>query len=160
MKIAEELSRIFEQRGWLLYVPQAYADCGKQARVLIGTALSGGSLERRLYEAVERYGAERVALEVERVSSDFYLPSPDGEGRSLGREELQKLIDEKNPFVFFSHELCARYFTYMDKTSGAHFILFDDASSLRQKLALAGQFRIRDAFFLYPEVKDILKEII
>jgi spore germination protein YaaH len=127
---------------------------------LIGTAISGGALERRRGEAAEQYGPARIALEVERVASDFYLPAPEGEGRSLGREELKRLIVERNPFVFFSHELCARYFTYMDKKSGAHFILFDDLSSIRQKLLLAEQLGIREAFLLYPEVKDFLKELI
>ncbi len=159
LRIAESLARSLQQSGLTLYVPEAYAFCGRHARVLIGTAISGGSLERRLEEAVGRYGADRVALEVERVCADFYLPAPDGEGRKLSREELQRLIDEKNPFVFFSRELCARYFTFMDKKSGAHFILFDDLSSIRQKLQIAGQLGIREAFFLYPEVKDILNEL-
>lgn len=159
VRIAESLARSFEQRGWTLYVPEAYARCGEKVRVLIGTAISGGSLERRLAEAAERYGPGRVALEVERVASDFYLPAPDGQGRDLTQEELKRLIDEKNPFVFFSHELCARYFTYMDKANGAHFILFDDVSSIRQKLQIALQLGIREAFFLFPEVKDFWKEL-
>lgn len=44
----------------------------------------------------------------------------------LTREELAQKRRQMNPSVFFSGELCARYFTYMNREGGAHFVLFDD----------------------------------
>ena len=44
--------------------------------------------------------------------------------------------------------------------NGAHFILFDDASSIRKKLHVARTLDISDALLPYPEVADILPEIL
>ena len=122
--------------------------------------MTGGSLRQRLGEAVERYGAGRVALAVERTAADFFLPSPDGQGRPLTREELKARLEERSPSVFFSDELCARYFTYMNRQSGAHFVLFDDAGSIRKKLRLAEALGIDRALLCYPEVSDLMRDIL
>ena len=74
------LSPLLAKRGWPLYVTEAYAPFSDSAIALIPSALSGGSLQQRLQEAVERFGAARVALAVERVAEDFFLPSPTGQG--------------------------------------------------------------------------------
>ena len=121
---------------------------------------SGGSLQVRLQEAVQQYGAARVALAVERSAEDFFLPSPNGQGIRLTQEELQQRIQEREPVIFFSNELCAHYFTYMNRQNGAHFILFDDAASIRKKLHTARSLDIADALLLYPEVSDLLSEIL
>ena len=73
-------------------------------------------------------------LAVQLVAEDFFLPSPTGSGVPLSRRELEEKLEQLHPSVFFSHELCARYFTYMSRESGAHFVLFDDRDTLRKKL--------------------------
>ena len=64
-----------------------------RARVMIPSALSGGSLSRRLEEAAERFGRERVTLAVQRVAEDFFsalphreqgAPEPAGAGGEAG----------------------------------------------------------------------------
>ena len=154
------LGTLAEKRGWPLYIPEAYGGCAGGARVLISSALSGGSLVRRLEEAVERYGRDRVALAVERVAEDFYLPSPTGQGQPLTRAELARLMEERTPSVFFSTELCAHYFTYMSRENGAHFVLFDDAGSIRKKLQVARRLGIRQAVLSYPQAEDLLEDIL
>ena len=77
------LSPLLAKRGWPLYVPEPYGRYSATAKVLIPTALSGGSLQVRLQEAVQQYGAARVALAVERSAEDFFLPSPMGQGFRL-----------------------------------------------------------------------------
>ena len=62
--------------------------------------------------------------------------------------------------MFSSRDLCAHYFTYMSRSTGAHFVLFDDAESLRQKRALAQEVGIRQFFLLYPEVADLLPALL
>lgn len=158
--IVTELGDLLYKRGQPLYVTEPYAPYSERTKVLISSALSGGSLAQRLTEAVQQYGAGRVALAVERVAVDFFLPSPTGQGTSLSREELQNRIDDRAPTIFFSSELCAHYFTYMSKQNGAHFILFDDAGSIRKKLHVARSLDISDAILAYPELDDLLPDIL
>ena len=136
-QIAARLDESFFRRGWSLYVPERCGHCAPHARVMISSALSGGSLSLRLEEALERFGRDRVALALEPVSEDFFLPSPTGSGTPLSREDLDRLLDRLRPSVFFSRELCARYFTYTTPDGGAHFVLFDDGDTLRRKVEVA-----------------------
>ena len=86
-RAVEELSPLLARRGWPLYVSEPYGPHSETAKVLIPTALSGGTLRGRLEEAAARYGAGRVALAVERSAADFYLPAPNGHGQPLSQAE-------------------------------------------------------------------------
>lgn len=159
IQILRELEGLLEKRGWPLYVPESYGPHTLSAKVLVSSALSGGSLAQRLAEARERFG-DRTVLAVERVAEDFFLPSLDGQGRPLTREQLNTMLEERAPSVFFSTELCAHYFTYMSRENGAHFVLFDDAGSIRKKLRMAQNTGIRQAVLAYPQVDDLLDDIL
>ncbi|MDE6259867.1 MAG: hypothetical protein K2M42_03245, partial [Oscillospiraceae bacterium] len=128
-----------------------------QARVLIPSALTHGTLERRLREAAERYGAERTALAVEWVREDFLLPAR-GRGEPIPRETLEEMHRRLEPAVFFDKGLCAHYFTYM-KGPQAHFVLFDTPRSIREKLGTAKRLGIVAALLPQPEVEEHLEEI-
>ena len=78
----------------------------------------------------------------------------------MTRAELKARLEELSPSVFFSAELCAHYFTYMSKENGAHFILFDDAGSIRKKLQIARSLGITDAVMPYVQVDDLLPELL
>lgn len=158
--LLEQLDDMCAKRQLTLCVPELYADRCPAARILISSALSGGSLGQRIQEAVERLGPQRVTLAVERVAMDFYLPSPSGQGEELSREALRALMEERAPSVFFSGELCAHYFTYMSRQNGAHFILYDDAASIRKKLELARRAGLSSALLAYPQVDDLLAGIL
>ena len=158
--IVRTLGELTARRGWPLYVPEAYAPFSDKTRILISSALSGGSLRQRLEDAAGQYGADRIALAVERVAEDFFLPSPTGQGMPLTREELKQRMEERSPSVFFSNELCAHYFTYMSKQNGAHFVLFDDAGSIRKKLQLARSLDIDRAVLSYPDTAEVLPQIL
>ena len=142
------LDDLFSRRGLALYVPEGYASAAPHGRVMIPSALSGGSLELRLEEAGERFGPDRVVLALELRREDFPLPSPTGGGKPLSREELEALKRRLSPSVFFSRELCARYFTYMDREGSPHFVLFDDGDTLAQKVEVARRAGIHT--FLAP----------
>ena len=116
---------------------------------------TGGSLRQRLQEAQERFGRDRVALALQRVAEDFFLPSPSGSGTPLSQDELHRRIHQLSPSIFFSQELCARYFTYMSRESGAHFVLFDDGATLRRKLEAAQSLDIRTVLAPWPEIADV-----
>lgn len=158
-QVIHRLGGMFARRGWPLYVTEAYADYSDQTRIIIPSALSGGSLSKRLEEAVERYGAHRVTLGIQRTAEDFTLPAPNGCGTPLTREELKQRIQARGASVFFSDELCAHYFTYMSRQSGAHFVLFDNAASIRKKIHIARQFGLCACILVWPEVDDILQEV-
>lgn len=97
-------------------------------------------------------------MEVERVRMDFTLPAANGTGRELTPEAFSALAEAYRPRSFFSEALCAHYFTYQDK-KGTHFVLYDDAVSIRRKLALAARMGIDSAFMFYPHVRDLVGEL-
>ena len=74
--------------------------------------------------------------------------------------ELSKKMEELRPSVFFSNELCAHYFTYMSPKTGAHFVLFDDAGSIRRKLQLSRSLDIDRAVLSYPDTAELLPQIL
>ena len=159
-RVIAELGDAAARRGWPLYVPEAYGAFMEKAHVLIPSALSGGSLRQRLLDAGERFGTDRLTLAVQRSAEDFFLPSPAGSGVPLTQDELKSRIHAMSPSVFFSDELCAHYFTYMSRQSGAHFVLFDDAGSIRKKLMLSRALWVKQAVLAYPEVSDLLPALL
>ena len=66
--------------------------------------------------------------------------------------QLEELMARLSPAVFFSGELCARYFTYMSRDNGAHFVLFDDGDTLRHKVEVARELGIRTFLAPWAEV--------
>ncbi len=157
--VLHELGERFLRRGWRLYIPEQYAHCTPQARVMISSAVSGGSLQGRLEDAKSRYGANRVVLAVERIAEDFYLPSVNGSGYTLSRETLERELQERQPSVFFSHELCARYFTYMSRDNGAHFVLFDDGDTIRKKIQTARGLGITGVVAAWEDISDAVEKL-
>jgi len=157
--IAGQLDESFARRGWTLYVPECCGARADRAKVMIPSALSGGSLERRLEEAAERFGG-RVALALQVSAEDFFLPSPTGSGLPLSREELRALMERLRPPVFFSADLCARYFTYMDREGGAHFVLFDDGDTLRRKVETARRVGISTFLASWQELAPYAGELL
>lgn len=158
VQVCQRLSQQCRDKGLGCYVTEGYAG-GCSVQAVISTALSGGSLRGRLEEAGSRFGFSRICVWVERVAEDFPLPSSTGRGTPLSREDLERLREEKGGSVFFSPELCAHYFTYMAGNEG-HFVLFDDAGSLRQKLRVAREVGVRTAFLPYGELGDALDQVL
>ena len=158
-QVVQELGNQCFRRSWAFLVPEQYGHCSPHAQVFLSSALSGGTLVQRLREAQERFGRDRVVLALQRVAEDFFLPSPTGSGTPLTQEELQERIQERAPSIFFSHELCARYFTYMSRESGAHFVLFDDGATLAKKLQVARSLDIRTVLAAWPEIADVTEDL-
>lgn len=86
--LIRQLAPLLGVYGRRLYVPEIYAAASPETVVLLCTVLSGGSLQGRLEETCAAYGAQRLALDLERLMMDFPLPCPSGEGIRLSREEL------------------------------------------------------------------------
>ena len=150
----DQLGAALSKRGKRLYSPLPVpSGC-----VLISTAISGGSLREMLCEARGKYGAECVALDAQRLIMDFPLPCMSGQGRPMTADELHTFQKRRDISTFYSRELGAHYFTH--RLDGeTHFVLFDDAQSLRAKLSLGAQLGFTAAFLMYPEVRDLLPEL-
>ena len=151
----EKLCAAMARTGRRLYLPEVYALQVPGSTAVICTALSGGTFQQRLEEAVRRFGRSQTALDVERLAMDFSLPAPSGAGAPLEQGALQALLREKEPATFYSRDLCARYFTYAQEGK-THFVLFDDADTLRQKIRAGREMGLCAAFLVYPEVRDLL----
>lgn len=150
--LIRQLAPLLTAYGRRLYVPEIYAAASPETVVLLCTALSGGSLQGRLEEACAAYGAQRLALDLERLMMDFPLPCPSGEGTRLSREELAIRMQGRS--VFYAEDLSARYFTYR-RGGQTHFVLFDDAGTLRRKIEMGQVLGIREGFVMLPEVEDL-----
>jgi hypothetical protein len=157
-RLCPALERACSQSGLILSLPEPFAPLAPGCRVLVSSALASGTLERRLRDAIGRYGAERVTLAVEAVAEDFPLPAA-GRGETLTQEQLHDLILRLEPAVFFDRGLCAHYFTYMDRGGKAHFVLFDTARSVREKLDTAQRLDISSALLAAPQVDGWLGDI-
>lgn len=154
--LIRKTERLARQYGRRLYVPEAYADASESATILICTALSGGSLQQRLEQAAARFGAARIALDLQRLAMDFPLPCPGGMGTPLSIDQLHQLMG--GHAVYFSDGLCAHYFTHRQSGS-THFVLFDDADTLRRKMEMGQQLGISEGFVMFPETADILPQL-
>lgn len=133
-----------------LYVPESYAHASSATRILIPSALTTGTLERRLNTACSHYG-DRLALAVEWMREDFLLPSS-GRGEPISQAVLEEQIGRLEPAIFFDRGLCAHYYTYM-KERQAHFVLFDTPRSIREKLRTAERMGVTAAL-LPPEAAE------
>ena len=150
---AQRLAQTMSSARRTLYLPERYAANG--AVTLLCTAISGGSFSQYLRDAAQAHGgASSLALDVERLRMDFRLPAPSGEGKPLDEASFRELLERESPAVFFSQELCARYFTYT-RNGETHFVLFDDAETLTQKLRIGAGMGFSAAFLMWPEVRDI-----
>lgn len=148
------------QSGRGLFLPEAYRAYSDRAFLFLSSALSGGCLQSRLEEAIRQYGADRLVLCLRRVREDFFLPAPNGSGRPLTQAELDAHLTALEPRVFFSEPLCAFYFTYMSRETGAHFVLFDTADSLCKKRALAASLGLPCVFWAWPEITDLAPAVL
>lgn len=157
--LTQELDRSLTQDGKLLFVRENVAKFTEHAKILVGTALSGGTFSRHLQEHVSSFGSERIALDVERMRMDFTLPARNGAGVPLSDHEFDELHRRYRTTSFFSNDLCTYYFTYR-KNGKSHFVLYDNAYSIKRKIAAARKFGIDRFFFYYPEVSGILDNIL
>jgi hypothetical protein len=159
-RLVESVAPSLLRRGVTLYVPEAYARCDAETKVLIPTAITQGSLAGRLREATERYGgAARLALDIECAATDLALPSPDNAGKHINRAVLNALLMERGGQSFYSEELCARYFTYREADEH-HFVIYDDGGTIQKKAQTALRMGIKHGFVLYPEVESYLAALV
>lgn len=155
---ALRLSAQLEQRGLLQFAPAALAT--GRGRVIIGSALSGGSFDEMLAAAGTRYGAQSLCLEIVRMCHDFTMPAINPQGRALKAGELRAIRQQHGGASYFSHEMMCRYFSYRAQDGRAHFVLFDDLETARGKLERARAAGFCGGFVLRREWGDGVRHLI
>lgn len=149
-ELTAALDREAHRAGLPLLIPLPLAEYAPNACAIADTAISGGSLEGRFSELLRRFGRGRIAAQLVCSCADFPLPCANPNGTPLSPEEFQKLLHRTSSTVFFSRELCAKYFTYSDGDH-AHFVLFDDADTLRTKARLLRGLGVSRLLAVYPD---------
>ncbi len=135
-------------------IPLPLAEYAPHACVIADTAISGGSLEERFSSLLERFGADRLAAQLTQVCADFPLPCSNPNGTPLTNEQFHSLLHTTGSSVFFSRELCAKYFTYTAHDQ-AHFVLFDDADTLRAKARILSRVGVTTLLAVYPDAQKL-----
>lgn len=153
--LIEALSPRLAERGTQLYTNPVLDLDG--VTVLESSEVTGGSFELYLRELRERY-EEHTALEVVPLCVDFTLPSA-GRGDHITQERLAKLLDE-GLMSYYSRELAAKYFTYQAPDGMTHFVLYDDAYTIREKLEAAEREGVAETFLPYARLREELPDIL
>ena len=148
--VLPRLESLLARQKITLFLPEEYVTSLPGARVLLSSALSGGSFAQRVEEAVQCFSPNRLVLAVEKIAADFLLPASDGHGHPLTREQISSHIDHS----FFSPALCAQYATYRDESDQIHFVLYDDAYSITEKIRLARSFGITRFLLPWGEISS------
>ncbi len=141
------------------YLPYLYSVFCPNSSYIVSSAISGGSLREHLQQLIDIHGRSKLALEIERIAMDFNMPATSSEGKTLTRDELNSIIEHTQAQSFYSPELLSNYFTYTDPLGQTHFVLYDNAQSIIDKLHLAESLGFETAFLLYPDVSDIFPQI-
>lgn len=152
-QVTQALAKLCHQQRLQFLVSEPYGHHAPHSKVLISTALSGGTLEARFAQAKQQYGAQRVLMDIDCVREDFLLPAPHGSGETLSEQQLTNLMVQENAAVFFSKELSARYFTYQNTEHSLRFVLFDDQVTTKEKMKLAKQWNLAGAVLTFSQVR-------
>lgn len=153
LQFAVQLDKTLHKYRKKLYLPKEYIAACPEAFLLVDTALSGGNLAEHLKDVAKTRKNQSI-LRMERIQMDFSLPARNGTGIPLTTNDFSTLLKEKSPSIYFSPDLCTRYFTYQ-KGRETHFVLFDDAETLKRKLRLGTECGFSAALFIWSEIRDI-----
>ncbi len=156
VEIIRELSRKIMAKKLTVFCSPALYEYG--CKVIIPSAVSGGSFSDLLSSCVSRFGAQNVCLEVVRSCNDFTMPSYSPEGVALSPSEFRAITEKHRPGAYFSPDLCAKYFTYRNDGE-AHFVIFDDLDTAAHKLDIARKQGIFGAFLLYSDWGTAVREL-
>lgn len=131
-------------------IPLALISYAPNSCCLVDTAISGGSLERRLTQLIEQYGKHRLVIQLVRSCAGFSIPCADANGTPLLPSDVDLLCQTYDTVPFFSRELCAKYFTYTDNGQ-PHFVLFDDRETLHAKRELLHALGLEQQILVFPD---------
>lgn len=155
LSLLSQLDEITHKENISFYVPICNEKAVKYAKLVAQSALSGGSLEEYILELNKKYN-DRIAVSIRPICTDFVLPSQNSEGTPITQQEKQQKMKKYDAGAYFSKELCAKYFTYMDENDQGHFVLFDDLDTISAKIQRLNNLPVKKIFALYPDIEKLL----
>lgn len=147
----QRLEQALEEKQLPLFAPRPYGPHLSTARLVTPCCVSGGSLEEMLREQIDAFGAQRLAMDLTPMCQAFTLPCHYAHGRTLTPEQCRALLKQYGSSLFFSREMCVKYFTFMDENKQGNYVLFDDASTLQRKMQLCRSLGITTFFLVYAD---------
>ena len=150
--LASALAARLPQQGLTVFLSEEYAQSASRCNVLISTAITSGTLHRRISKAMEQYGRDRTVPALQRIATDLTPPDPSGQGLSLSPERFFRLRSEQNSPTHWSGELHCKYFTYFHNGTG-HIVLFDDRETMQAKLRLMGELGARQCLCAWGDLQ-------
>ncbi|MEG2939528.1 MAG: hypothetical protein RR829_04805 [Oscillospiraceae bacterium] len=147
---AQKVGTELKARGIVYFVPLRICASCPSAKIIIPSAINGGSYDEMLQAYAAKFGADRLCLEVVRVSRDYIMPVEGGDGQRISMGRLEEIKNKSGAQEYFSKELCAKYFTYL-QDGQVHFVLYDDVGTAAAKIERASEAGYIGAFLLYSE---------
>lgn len=135
-------------------VPLSQQEHAPNSLYFVDTAISGGSLKQRLLQLMAQYGSDSLVIQLVRSCAAFPIPSADADGIPLRPSDIDILCQTYGAVPFFSHELCAKYFTYTD-TGQPHFVLFDDNETMRAKRELLNTLGLHQQLLTFSDANAL-----
>ena len=155
----QKICSVLSQKKILHFIPINLASISIDAKLIVPSSISGGSIYEMLNSLKEKYTASRLCIEIIRTRNDYTMPSYNPEGVFLSSEEYKNIIEKYSPHCFFSQELACKYFTY-HTSENTHFVLYDDSETVIYKIKMAEKLGLFSAFLLYSEWGEHSKTII
>ncbi len=155
--ILAEVSESLSRRGISVFCPLGFCDTVCTATPVAECAVSGGELSEYLAYLVRSH--RRLALSIPRRCTEFSMPVFTPSGHSLSERECKALIERYGEKPHYSPQLAANYFIFSPENNKAHFVLFDDARTISEKIRIARRLGISDVFLAYREISDIYDDI-
>ena len=145
------LSQFLYQHGIKHYVPLRFHSAAPYAELIAECAVSGGSLDNFYQYVCSRNIGRNISFMINPICMDFKMPSYSPEGKPISYGELGNLMQTYSPMVFFSGELVGKYFTYRQSDGDFHFVLFDDKSTIQEKMHFFHQKNDNPVFIMYSD---------
>ena len=156
---AEKLFSLLSQRKITYFLPIELAQMSKDAKIILPSSISGGSISEMIKNISDKYTPTRVCIEIIRNCHDFEMPAYKPDGYMLTREKFDALLDEYTPQCFFNADLGCKYFTYR-QDGKIHFVLFDDPDTAIYKINLANSHGLHGVFLLCSEWGESMSRIL
>ncbi|MBR4304305.1 MAG: hypothetical protein IKT81_03135, partial [Clostridia bacterium] len=156
---AEKLCSLLSQRKILHFLPVELAQLSKDAKIIVPSSVSGGSVADMIKTVTDKYTPSRTCIEIIKCCHDFEMPAYKPEGTMLTKEAMHNLMEQYSPQCFFSSDLGCKYFTYR-QDGKVHFVLFDDPETAAYKINLAQSAGLFGVFLLYSEWGENINQIL
>jgi hypothetical protein len=130
-ELTAALEAQLRETGLSCYVPYHWGKLLPQPKLLLPTALSGGSLRGWIGEGQDAFGP-RVVPFLAPWAQRFSLPASGGRGREVTADQLARLLATLRPQVRQCPQLCAKYFSWAEQ-GHPQLVIFDDEETLAEK---------------------------